>query len=430
VILIIYTTQYRSGSEQFAKIADTMMREIAEKYSGEIITKGILSKKDLLKEIHQISAQNKIIDEFHFIGHSGMYGPMYGTIEYPEQMSPFEWKNLKIPFNENSKAFFHCCRSARWFAPFFARLFQVETFGYHWYTSFSSNKDYFVKIKSDDQNIYAAGCIGRKSHGIRGSVKKYFTKLPLEKLISFLPEKNNSDSSYDRVARLYADVFTDIKVRDDEWKWLMEHFPKNKKPVVLDIGCGNGALLKELAPMIENGKGIDVSKGILNIAKETHKEIGNLQFEIINGPKLPVEDQSVDVVISLLSFRYLDWDPLMDEIKRVLRPGGKVLIIDMITVPIRWYEFPDLLISKFKHYWQRKKHKTFYENLTKLVNDPAWKEMLKYNPIRAEHEMKWYLESRFPGKKVEKINIGWNSSILAFDSGNIENIKDIYLTYP
>jgi len=56
--------------------------------------------------------------------------------------------------------------------------------------------------------------------------------------------------------------------------------------------------------------------------------------------------------------------------------------------------------------------------------------MLKHNPIRAEHEMKWYLESRFPGRKVEKINVGWNSCILAFDSGDIKNIKDIYLTYP
>jgi len=36
--------------------------------------------------------------------------------------------------------------------------------------------------------------------------------------------------------------------------------------------------------------------------------------------------------------------------------------------------------------------------------------MLKHNPIRSEHEMKWYLESRFPNKKVEKINIGWNSA--------------------
>lgn len=430
MILILYTTRYRSGSNEFAKIADTLYREIKARYNAEIVLKGIYSKKDLLNAIHEVSNQNKRIDEFHFIGHSGMYGPMFGTIEYPEQMSPFEWKNLKIPFGENSKAYFHCCRSARWFAPFFARVFNVETFGFHWYTTFSSDPNYFVKIKSSDKNIYAAGCIGRKSHGIRGSIKKYFTKLPLEKMISFLPEKDKVDSSYDRVARKYADVFTDIKVREDEWKWLMKHFPKNKKPVVLDIGCGNGALLKELSPMIEKGIGVDASEGIIKIARERNSEIRNSKFEIIEDPKIPLEDQSVDVVISLLSFRYLDWDPLMDEIKRVLRPGGKVLIIDMITVPVKWFEFPDLLISKLKHYWQRKKYKSFYENLTKLVNDPAWKEMLKYNPIRAEHEMKWYLESRFPGKKVEKINIGWNSSILAFDSGNIENIKDIYLTYP
>jgi ubiquinone/menaquinone biosynthesis C-methylase UbiE len=249
-------------------------------------------------------------------------------------------------------------------------------------------------------------------------------------MISFQPESKLIDSSYDRVAGMYADVFTDIKVREDEWNWLKKHFPKNKKPVVLDIGCGNGALLRELSPNMEKGIGVDASEQIIKVARERQSEIRNASFEIIHGPKLPIEDQSVDVVISLLSFRYLDWDPLMDEIKRVLRPGGKVLIIDMITVPVKWQEYPDLVISKFKHYLQRKKYKSFYYHLTKLVNDPSWKEMLKYNPIRAEHEMKWYLESRFPGKKVEKINIGWNSSVLAFDSGNIENIKEIHLTYP
>ncbi len=430
MILIVYTTHYRKGSGQFALIAKTMHAEISIRYVGEISTRGIYSKKDLLSVFSEIINQNKSIDEFHFIGHSGMYGPMYGTVEYPEQFSPYEWKNLQIPFTVEGKAYFHCCRSARWFAPFFARIFKVETFGYHWYTTFSSDKNYFKKIKPGDKTIYAAGCIGKKSHGIRGSLKKYFTKIALEKMISFVPESGNIDSSYDRVAKMYADVFTDIKVREDEWKWLMEHFPKDKKPVVLDIGCGNGALLRELSPMIEKGTGIDASNGIIEIAKEHKSEIRNLKFEIISGPHIPLENNSVDVVISLLSFRYLDWDPLMDEIKRVLRPGGKILIIDMITVPVRWYEFPELLISKFKHYFQRRKYKTFYSNLTKLVNDPAWKEMLKYNPIRAEHEMKWYLESRFPGKKTEKINIGWNSSILAFDSGNIENIKEIHLTFP
>ena len=156
----------------------------------------------------------------------------------------------------------------------------------------------------------------------------------------------------------------------------------------------------------------------------------NLIFKEINGPLLPIENQSIDLIISLLSFRYLDWDPLMEEIKRVLKPGGKIIIVDMVTVPVKLVEYPLLIKSKAKQYLQRFTNRTFYHKLKQLVENVAWKEMVKHNPIRAEHEMKWYLESRFPGKKVEKINVGWSSCVLAFDSGNIENIKNIYLEYP
>ncbi len=120
----------------------------------------------------------------------------------------------------------------------------------------------------------------------------------------------------------------------------------------------------------------------------------------------------------------------MNELKRVLKPGGKILIIDMVAVPPKWYEIPVLIKSKWSMYWHRFKNKDYHNNLTRLVTHPDWKHMLKHNPIRAEHEMKWYLESRFPNSKVEKINIGMNSCILAFDSGNIDMMKDINLTYP
>ena len=47
-----------------------------------------------------------------------------------------------------------------------------------------------------------------------------------------------------------------------------------------------------------------------------------MRFEQVGGPRIPAEDASIDVAISMLSFRYLDWDPLMAELHRVLRPGG------------------------------------------------------------------------------------------------------------
>lgn len=430
MILIVYTTAYRKGSKMFAKVAKTMQRDLRSSYDGEIQMIGIYGKKDLSDLFNKIDVENKKIDEFHFIGHSGMYGPMFGTTEYPEQYSPYELKTLKIPFSNNAKAFFHCCRSARWFAPFFARIFKIETYGYYWYTAFSENKDKYNRATLNSDKTYAAGCPGRKSHGIIGSIRKYSGRLKLEKMIAFSPDLLSVDSSYNKVAELYNQVFQDIKVRKDEWAWIRKHLPSSNEITVLDIGCGNGALLKELSPIIKNGLGLDTSYAIVEKAREMNSTRTNLNFLCINGPKLPTEDKSCDVVISLMSFRYLDWDPLMDEIKRVLKPGGKVLIIDMVTVPPKWHEYPNLLKFKLKHYIQRFANPLFYSNLARLVSEPAWKEMLKHNPIRAEHEMKWYLESRFPGKKTKKINIGMNSCILAFDSGNIENIKEINLSWP
>jgi ubiquinone/menaquinone biosynthesis C-methylase UbiE len=429
LILIIHTTEYREGSDMFARAAFTLEKELLSE-GKQVLSKGILHKKELISIFDEIAASGKKIDAYHFIGHSGMYGPMYGTRQYPEQFSPFEIKNLKIPFAAGAKAYFHCCRSARWFAAFFANNHGVETFGYYWYTTVTANKERFRKVTGVDQPVYTVGCKGKKSHGLLGSVKKYTALEPLEKMRSFLPADFAKDRSYDKVAALYDQVFRDIKVRKDEWNWLMTHIPGNKKLTVLDIGCGNGALLKELSPKINCGIGVDISTNILDKAKLLNKDNKNLDFRLLNGPILPVEDHSADVVTSLLSFRYLDWDPLMNEIKRVLKPGGKVLIIDMVTVPVKKKEIPRFLVHKAKQLTRKFSNKEFNRNLKKLVTDPDWKYMLQYNPIRAEHEMKWYLESRFPGKKVEKINIGYHSCMLAFDSGNIEDMNEIYLTYP
>ena len=131
-----------------------------------------------------------------------------------------------------------------------------------------------------------------------------------------------------------------------------------------------------------------------------------------------------------MSFRYLDWDPLLAEIKRVMRPGGKFLIIDMVTVPVAVAEYPRLIGDKLRTMKHQKANARFDAALQRLVSHPDWKKMLEYNPIRSEHEMKWYLESRFPGQKMEILNMAWHSRIVAFDSGPVENGIDAKLTYP
>jgi SAM-dependent methyltransferase len=178
------------------------------------------------------------------------------------------------------------------------------------------------------------------------------------------------------------------------------------------------------------GIGIDASTRMVELATRWGSPANNITYHAINGPVIPLGNQSVDVVISMLSFRYLDWDPIMKEIERVLKKDGKLIVVDMVTAPVKWNEIPQFLRDKVKEYINRLRNPRWYASLQRLVTHPAWAQMLQFNPIRAEHEMKWYLESRFPGRKVKVINTGYNSRILAFDSGNMENIANINLTYP
>lgn len=432
VILIIYTTKYRLGGSQFPVVAQTLAEERrAAGSEGDIFCRAVESKFDVLREIADVRSAEMEIAELHFVGHSGMYGPMFGTVGFPEQFSPYEWQQMEIPFSEGASAYFHCCRSARWFAPFFARTFGVKAHGFFWYTTFSKSKEKYVAAgESTEAPLFTIGCKGRKSHGYSATIQKRLGLMPAEKIKAFEPESVNGADTYNEVADLYDAAFTDIRVRKDEWEWLNDHLPKSRDIRVLDIGCGNGALLNALSDRIESGIGVDESAAILERARKRNAAISNLRFETIKGPELPFADGSFDVVISLMSFRYLDWDPLLAQIKRVTRPGGHFLIIDMVTVPVKTMEYPRLLKDKLRTILARKKNADYDRNLQRLVSHPDWKKMLEYNPIRSEHEMKWYLESRFPGQKMEVLNMAWNSRIVAFDSGPVENEIEAKLTYP
>lgn len=432
VIVIVYTTLYRKGGHQFPVVAETLAREKKEAgFGGEIILRAVESKREVLHIFDELKAAGKRIKEFHFVGHSGMYGPMFGTVKFPEQFSPYEWETMEIPFADEASAYFHCCRSARWFAPFFARTFGVSAHGFFWYTTFSRDKKkYKYAGDSDEGELYTIGCKGRKSHGLGASALKFAGLMPAEEMKSFAPEPPSGDPTYNHVAELYDAAFQDIRVRRDEWKWLGEHLPASREIDVLDIGCGNGALLGALSDRIKTGAGVDESAGMIAQAKKRNAGIEKLSFSVIDGPRLPFADASFDVVISMMSFRYLDWDPLLREVKRVTRAGGKFLILDMVTVPVNLREYPKFLSDKFRTLFGQKTNKEFNANLARLVSHPDWKKMLEYNPIRSEHEMKWYLESRFPGQKVETLNIGWNARLIAFDSGAVEKGVEVKLSYP
>jgi ubiquinone/menaquinone biosynthesis C-methylase UbiE len=436
-IWIGYTTLYREGGPKFERAALTLAADKRKQFPELAVRcERVESKAEFLAAMQRLADEGVTLRELHLIVHSGMYGPMFGSVAWPEQFSPHEWRTMKLPLGPRrpgrtgSEAFFHACRSARWFAPFFARTHGVPAHGYHWYTTVSAAPDRFRwdGLVGADAPLWIFGMPGRKSHGALGSLRKYLGIARPEQMQRFEPAPLEGDPSYDAVAEQYDRVFADIRVRSDEWRWLDARVPDGAR--VLDVGCGNGALLTLLAPRIASGVGVDASAGMISRARARAADLTNLRFEVIDGPKLPLPDASVDVVISLLSFRYLDWDPIMREFARVLAPGGRLLVVDMVAAPLAARELPRLLRDKARNLAQRVRHRRYHGELARMVGDPRWRDMLRYNPIRAIHELRWYFQSRFPKGTAETLNLGWHARVLAFDTGPFEHGRVTPQSFP
>ena len=106
--------------------------------------------------------------------------------------------------------------------------------------------------------------------------------------------------------------------------------------VVLDLGCGAGTDLLIAAQMAgPDGRavGVDMTASMLERAAESAEEMGFDSVELHGSliEALPVDDESVDVVISNGVIDLVpDKDAVFDEIDRVLRPGGRVQLADVI----------------------------------------------------------------------------------------------------
>ena len=100
---------------------------------------------------------------------------------------------------------------------------------------------------------------------------------------------------------------------------------------VLDLGTGTGRMLELLAPLAERAVGIDQSPAMLNVARTRLERAGLRNVQLRQGDiyALPIERNGYDLVIVHQVLHYLD-DPgrAVREAARVLRPGGRLLVVD------------------------------------------------------------------------------------------------------
>lgn len=163
--------------------------------------------------------------------------------------------------------------------------------------------------------------------------------------------------------------------------------------VILDMGCGNGRLLKTLHPRKIDYKGIDISKGILKQAQENfayrrYVEVDGEKSVVTKGTDysfkqgsyndIPYKDEEFDGVVSVAAFHHLPGKKLrldaLREIERVLKDGGFFAFSVWNLFQPRWrklvwksflpshrkeYEFGDCFVS-----WKNSGVERYYHAFT------------------------------------------------------------------
>lgn len=101
---------------------------------------------------------------------------------------------------------------------------------------------------------------------------------------------------------------------------------------IVDLGCGTGATLARLAPHAASLIGIDNSQEMLAAAAGRLGPLDNVTLLPGDLSQLPLADASADVALMVLSLSYLP-DPAaaLAEARRVLRPGGRLLVVDVLA---------------------------------------------------------------------------------------------------
>jgi ubiquinone/menaquinone biosynthesis C-methylase UbiE len=148
---------------------------------------------------------------------------------------------------------------------------------------------------------------------------------------------------YDRAARTY-----------DQWLGLYErvmgtavrrrHLLSRARGRTLEVGVGTGRNIADY-PAETDLTGVDISRAMLQIAEARATRLGRaVELRIGDAQNLDFPDGSFDTVAAILFLSAVpDQHRAISEIRRVLRPGGLLLVLDharSTVAPVRWLQRP------------------------------------------------------------------------------------------
>jgi ubiquinone/menaquinone biosynthesis C-methylase UbiE/DNA-binding MarR family transcriptional regulator len=158
-----------------------------------------------------------------------------------------------------------------------------------------------------------------------------------------------------------TDLLALLALLDDRW-------------TVGDLGCGTGHVSEAIAPCVGRVIAVDESGPMLTAARKRLAPFDNVELRDGRLEEIPVDDETLDAAVLFLVAHYVaEPTAVMQEAARVLKPGGRLVIVDMMPHEREEY------VSQMGHVWQGLGE----EQLRDWFEDAAWTGF-RYRPLPAD----------------------------------------------
>jgi len=115
--------------------------------------------------------------------------------------------------------------------------------------------------------------------------------------------------------------------------WGLEGTGVGERDAILDVGCGGGRTVRKLAALAKHGtvRGVDYSSASVAASRRLNRDLieqGRVEIEEASVSALPYPSETFDLVTAVEThFWWQDLDAGMRDVFRVLKPGGRVVVI-------------------------------------------------------------------------------------------------------
>lgn len=155
-------------------------------------------------------------------------------------------------------------------------------------------------------------------------------------------------SDFDRIASLEQPKQPTWDHNSHYHGFLLKQLP-SRCASILDIGCGTGRFARLLAERSDRVIAIDLSPKMIEVAKQQSEGYANIDFQVANILEWEFPVEQFDAIVSIATFHHLPLERLLPSLKIALKPGGKLVILDLleheslqdslsdvIAVPLNW----------------------------------------------------------------------------------------------